>query len=77
MANDPLLPPFETFAIQLTMKKLLSNLFLSALVLGVTVSATSCVKVQVEPITVDVRVQLDEDLDDFFGDLDRKSSTLK
>lgn len=37
-----------------------------------------CLSVQVKPIhvTVDVNVKVDRALDDFFGDLDRKSTTL-
>ncbi len=42
-----------------------------------------CVSVETKPIevkpihiTVDVNVKVDKALDDFFGDLDRKSSTL-
>jgi hypothetical protein len=43
-----------------------------------------CLSVKTEPIevkpihvTVDVNVKVDRALDDFFGDLDRKSSTIK
>lgn len=38
-----------------------------------------CLSVQVKPIhvTVDVNVKIDRALDDFFGDLDQKSATLK
>jgi len=43
-----------------------------------------CVNVKTQPIevkpihiTVDVNVKVDRALDDFFGDLDRKSSTLE
>lgn len=42
-----------------------------------------CVSVRTEPIevkpihiTVDVNVKIDKALDDFFGDLDKKSTTL-
>ena len=37
-----------------------------------------CVSVEVKPIhiTVDVNVKVDRALDDFFGDLDKKSATL-
>lgn len=57
-------------------------LFLSAaaLVLG----CSGCLSLKTEPIevkpihvTVDVNVKVDRALDDFFGDLDRKSSTIK
>lgn len=44
----------------------------------------ACVNVKTEPIevkpihiTVDVNVKVDRALDDFFGDLDRKSTTLE
>lgn len=38
-----------------------------------------CLSVEVKPIhvTVDVNVKVDRALDDFFGDLDRKSTTLQ
>ncbi len=37
-----------------------------------------CLNVKVQPIhvTVDVNVKVDRALDDFFGDLDKKSATL-
>lgn len=45
---------------------------------------TACVQLSTAPIevkpihiTVDVNVKVERALDDFFGDLDRKSSTLK
>ncbi len=49
-------------------------LLLPLLALGVT----GCLSVQVKPIhvTVDVNVKVDRALDDFFGDLDKKSTTL-
>ena len=44
---------------------------------------TGCLSVKTEPIevkpihvTVDVNVKVDKALDDFFGDLDKKSSTI-
>jgi hypothetical protein len=39
----------------------------------------STAPIEVKPIhiTVDVNVKVDRALDDFFGDLDRKSTTLK
>jgi hypothetical protein len=52
-------------------------LVLAALMLG------GCLSVKTEPIevkpihiTVDVNVKVDKALDDFFGDLDKKSTTL-
>jgi hypothetical protein len=42
--------------------------------------AGGCITVKVQPveahITVDVNVKVDKALDDFFGDLDKKSATL-
>lgn len=45
---------------------------------------TGCISVKTEPIevkpihiTVDVNVKIDKALDDFFGDLDKKSTTIK
>lgn len=44
---------------------------------------SGCISVKTEPIevkpihiTVDVNVKIDKALDDFFGDLDKKSSTI-
>ena len=46
-------------------------------------SAAGCLHVKTDPIevkpihiTVDVNVKVDKALDDFFGDLDKKSSTI-
>lgn len=40
-----------------------------------------CIHVKMDPIqvhaTVDVNVKIDQALDDFFGDIDRKSTTMK
>ncbi len=53
-----------------------TKLLLAVLSLGLF--ASGCVRVTVDPIQVDVRVQLvEDDLDNFFDDLDRKSTTLK
>jgi len=50
-------------------------LFGSALFLG------GCIHVRMDPIevhaTVDVNVKVDKALDDFFGDIDDKSKTIK
>lgn len=55
---------------------------LPALMLGVVLSG-GCLNVKTEPIevkpihiTVDVNVRVEKALDDFFGDLDRKSATI-
>jgi len=39
------------------------------------VAATGCINVKAH-IIVDVNVKVDKALDDFFGDLDKKSATL-
>ena len=50
------------------------------LLLGCTAFLGGCITVKLEPveahITVDVNVKVDKALDDFFGDLDKKSTTL-
>lgn len=52
---------------------------LPLLILGL-VPLGGCIHVSMDPIqvhaTVDVNVKVDRALDDFFGDLDKKSSTL-
>jgi hypothetical protein len=52
----------------------------SLLLLGCTGLLTGCIHVKLEPIevhaTVDVNVKVDRALDDFFGDLDKKSTTI-
>ena len=57
----------------------------SALFFCVTaaLATTGCVHVKTDPIevkpihiTVDVNVKVDKALDDFFGDLDKKSTTI-
>ena len=54
------------------------NLFLTALLLA---PLTGCVKVhtKVEPIeiNVNVRVKIERELDDFFGDLDEQNPSLQ
>ena len=52
------------------------------LLLLVPLALSACVNFRTEPIevktihiTVDVNVKVDKALDDFFGDLDRKSAT--
>ena len=51
-----------------------------ALLLVVT-CAVGCVRVKLDPIevnaNVNVNVRLDKALDDFFGDLDKQSTTLE
>jgi hypothetical protein len=58
--------------------------FLPPVAAGLALLAAGCVHVKTEPIevkpihvTVDVNVKVDRALDDFFGDLDRKSTTLQ
>ena len=54
------------------MKRLLNPWVLLPLLL------VGCMSVEVKPIhiTVDVNVRVEKALDDFFGDLDKKSTTL-
>ena len=52
-------------------------LLLSALVAGCVNVKTQPIEVKPIHITVDVNVKVDRALDDFFGDLDKKSSTLE
>ena len=61
------------------MKRHLLLLPLAAILLN----SSGCLSVKTQPlevkpihITVDVNVKVDKALDDFFGDLDKKSSTL-
>ncbi len=56
---------------------------LPLLLLPLVMNFAGCLSVKTEPIevkpihvTVDVNVKVDKALDDFFGDLDRKSSTI-
>ena len=48
--------------------------------LGCTILLGGCINVKLQPveahITVDVNVKVDKALDDFFGDLDKKSATI-
>ena len=48
------------------------------LLLSIAALLSGCIRVKVDPIhvTLDVNVKVDRALDDFFGDLDKKSSTL-
>ncbi len=61
-------------ATALIMHRLLPSALFCSLVL------TGCVHVKMDPIqvhaVVDVNVKVDRALDDFFGDLDRQSSTI-
>lgn len=59
------------------------NRYLALLVPLLALSFTACVSVKTQPIevkpihvTVDVNVKVDRALDDFFGDLDKKSATI-
>ena len=51
---------------------------------AVLLGSSGCLHVRTDPIevkpihiTVDVNVKVEKELDDFFGDLDRKSSTIE
>ena len=50
------------------------------LLLPIAVVAGGCIHVTMDPIqvhaTIDVNVKVDKALDDFFGDLDKKSTTV-
>jgi len=55
----------------------------SLLLLGCTVLLGGCITVKIEPTkpievhaVLDVNVKVDKALDDFFGDLDKKSTTI-
>ena len=49
-------------------------------VFGCTIFLGGCINVKLQPveahITVDVNVKVDKALDDFFGDIDKKSATI-
>lgn len=55
-------------------------MFPRSLVLGCILLLGACIHVKVDPVevhaTLDVNVKVDKALDDFFGDLDKKSTTL-
>lgn len=60
------------------------NRFLLIAPVALSLLAAGCVNVKTEPIevkpihiTVDVNVKVDRALDDFFGDLDKKSATIE
>jgi hypothetical protein len=65
---------FAVWAFAMPAMSLRLSLLLLALGLG------GCIHVKMDPIqvhaTVDVNVKVDKALDDFFGDLDEKSTTL-
>lgn len=48
--------------------------------LALALSLGGCIHVSMDPIqvhaTIDVNVKVDKALDDFFGDLDKKSATI-
>lgn len=50
------------------------------LLLGSALLLGGCIHVKMDPIevhaTVDVNVKVDKALDDFFGDIDKKSTTI-
>ncbi len=59
------------------MKKPLYAALLVAAAAGLAGCVYTTVDVKPIHITVDVNVRVDQALDDFFGDLDRKSTTLQ
>jgi hypothetical protein len=61
----------------------MKRLLLSAALLAPLLLLAGCLNVKTEPIevkpihiTVDVNVRVEKALDDFFGDLDKKSATI-
>ena len=48
--------------------------------LGLMLLLTGCIHLRLDPIevhaTVDINVKVDKALDDFFGDIDKKSTTI-
>ena len=59
------------------MKRLFSLFVFLPLLLGACINVkTAPIEVKPIHITVDVNVKVDRALDDFFGDLDKKSATL-
>ena len=48
--------------------------------LGLALLLTGCIHVRLDPIevhaTVDINVKVDKALDDFFGDIDKKYTTI-
>jgi hypothetical protein len=73
MNTSNTLPAFAESRILLIMLRLL--FFVSSIA-----SLAGCIHVKMEPIevhaTIDVNVNVNRALDDFFGDLDKKSSTI-
>lgn len=59
------------------MKKPLCAVLVAAGAIGFAGCVYTTVDVKPIHITVDVNVRVDQALDDFFGDLDRKSTTLQ
>lgn len=53
-------------------------MFRCLLFVSCTLALAGCIHVKVDPIhvTLDVNVKVDKALDDFFGDLDKKSTTI-
>jgi hypothetical protein len=57
------------------------KLSIPALAAALLVSGSGCLHIKTDPVdvhmTVDVNVKVDRALDDFFGDLDRRSTTIE
>ncbi len=57
------------------------KLFPPVLLAALLFSGAGCLHVKTDPVevhmTVDVNVKVDRALDDFFGDLDRRSTTIE
>ncbi len=58
----------------------MSSMLRPFLVLSLALAAGGCIHVKMDPIevhaVVDVNVKVDKALDDFFGDLDKKSTVI-
>lgn len=66
----------RTLSFPMKFRLLLSGLLLSLAAAGCVHVKTDPIEVKPIHITVDVNVKVDRALDDFFGDLDKKSSTI-
>ncbi len=57
------------------------KLYLPVLAAALLLPGTGCLHVKTDPVevhmTVDVNVKIDRALDNFFGDLDRRSTTIE
>ena len=68
----------ETFVASPVLTQDPPTMIRSLALLSCAAAFAGCIHVKVDPIhvTLDVNVKVDRALDDFFGDLDKKSTTL-